>query len=131
METVCSGSVLCIWDLVSSIAAGPGHHHLSGFWQETTFWGRVSEMGGGGEGRGGGGGGATPESGITFRRSTTPTLSHSETGEKPYKHKKRRRFQRVVCFFVVCLFVFLSSFEEEVLDASLFEKLRCNLRRKK
>lgn len=35
-----SGSALCIWDSVSSIAAGPGRHHRSGFWQETTFWGR-------------------------------------------------------------------------------------------
>lgn len=68
-----SGSVLCVeGGLVSSIAAGPGHHHRSGFWQETTFWGRVSEMGGG----------ATREPGITSCRSTTPTLSHSKTFEE-------------------------------------------------
>lgn len=46
-----SGSVLCIRGLVSSIAAGPGRRRRSGFWQETTFWGRVSEMGGRGHSR--------------------------------------------------------------------------------
>lgn len=92
-----SGSVLC-----SSIAAGPGHHRRSGFWQETTFWGWFSEIRGGG---------APRESGITSCRSTTPTPSRSER-QKPYKHKKG--FQRV----------------RRKCSTSSFEKLRCNLRRK-
>lgn len=54
--------VLTVRDFVSSIAAGPGHRRRSGFWQETTFWGRGSEVG----------------AGVTFCRSTTAMLSHSE-----------------------------------------------------
>lgn len=75
-------------------SSGPRSSHRSGFWQETTFWGR-------------GEGGGSRDSDITSCRSTTTTLSHSK---KPYKHKKP--FKE-------------SSLQEEVLDFSSFDKIRC------
>lgn len=52
--------------LVSSVAAGPGLHRRSGFWQETTFWGRVSER-------------TSPPVGPQHRHCPTPNRLKGET----------------------------------------------------